>query len=279
MVKNAQKVLNEDKGFNNPVNDYFSYIQGKRDTNNTSYWVTQLYKSGIKLPEIFILKLTSHEYQVLNRTLDTDYDLMEREECIEVLAEKIISKMDENCFNRNQTLVFKKSFTSKVDLLDEYIFLQQSHDDDLFFEELVSAITRIVNERNGKINELVIQGYYNGDKRPCVQENIRLNTRVRAFYSFESKQVLEMVNCWDSMRLKYDLRMRSKTEEQTILEISKLEQTIPIMNQDIRLHYHYLKALIEDKFKELLFKGVWAVDVLITANGYYIVEMKKEENQ
>lgn len=278
MVKNAQKVLNEDKGFNNPVNDYFSYIQGKRDTNNTSYWVTQLYKSGIKLPEIFILKLTSHEYQVLNRTLDTDYDLMEREECIEVLAEKIISKMDENCFNRNQTLVFKKSFTSKVDLLDEYIFLQQSHDDDLFFEELVSAITRIVNERNGKINELVIQGYYNGDKRPCVQENIRLNTRVRAFYSFESKQVLEMVNCWDSMRLKYDLRMRSKTEEQTILEIAKLEQTIPVMNQDIRLHYHYLKALVEEKFKELLFKGVWAVDILITTNGYYIVEMKKEEN-
>lgn len=278
MVKNAQKVLNEDKGFNNPVNDYFSYIQGKRDTNNTSYWVTQLYKSGIKLPEIFILKLTSHEYQVLNRTLDTDYDLMEREECIEVLAEKIISKMDENCFNRNQTLVFKKSFTSKVDLLDEYIFLQQSHDDDLFFEELVSAITRIVNERNGKINELVIQGYYDGDKRPCVQENVRLNTRVRVFYSFESKQVLEMINCWDSMKLKYDLRMRNKTEEQTVLEISKLEQTIPVMNQDIRLHYHYLKALIEDKFKELLFKGVWAVDILITTNGYYIVEMKKEEN-
>lgn len=268
--------ISEGKVNYNPVNEYFSYIQGKRDINNTSYWVTMLYKTGLKIPETFILKLTSNEYHTLNRPIKTEFDLMEKEECIEFLAEKIILKMEDNCFNRNQKLVFKKNFTSKIDVLNEYIFLHHTQDNELFFKELISCITEVVNESEGKINELTIQSYYDLDKRPSIQEDMVLNTRVRAFYSFEAGEVLEMVNCWDSMRIKYDLRKKNATEEQTILEIAKLEQMIPVMNQDIRSHYYFLKAQLEEKLKGLNFNGVWMIDILITTNGYYVVEMKKE---
>lgn len=271
MKKTNERVV----GFS-PARNHFLYLQGKKDVNNTSYWLTQLYHANIKVPETFILKLTANEYHILNRQSRTSEALAEEINCTKALASRLLTKLKENNFKSELLLVFKNHVSSSINLLDEYTPLSSNRVSDLTEEEMVKLIASFVSKNKGKVNELVIQGYYDNQKRPYIQNHIALTTRVRVSYSFETHEVLDIFNAWDSFKIKSQVRERTKTQEQTILDLAKLEKTIPVMNDEIRGHYYFLKDYIEKHFKRLKFKGEWIVDILITDKGYYVVEMKKE---
>ena len=258
------------------MNDYFSFIQGRRSVNNTSYWLSQLYHCGLKTPETFILKLTSSEYRVLNRVQQTEDEVLEERACIHEVADKIVAKMKINGFNFNRLLVMKKQLGGEIDVLEEYVFMHNISNEKTLKRELLNALMIVVFENKGRLNELTIQSYYDKQNRPRVQNEIVLNTRLRVFYSFDTGEVLEVINCWDSIRLKQRLKGKCETKEQAILEIAKLEATVPLMNEDMRGHYYHLKAYLEEHLKELSLSGQWMLDILVTQDGYYVVEMKKE---
>ena len=259
--------------------DRFLYLRGKTDRNNTSYWLTELYNAKIKVPETFILRLTVNEHRILNRQSRTNEELTEEIACTKELVRRLLLKLRENEFKSSFSLVLKNNLSSSIDLLDEYVPLPSNCVLDLKEEELLPLVAGFVSKNKGKVNELVIQGYYDNQDRPLICEHIVLNTRARVYYSFETNEVLEIFNAWDSFKVKTQLKESAKSKEQMILDSAKLEKSISFMNDEIKKHHYFLKAYLEEHLKSLKFKGQWMIDVLITKRGYYVVEMKKEANE
>lgn len=228
------------------------------DENDLGYWYPEIVPlvQCFTIPETFYYFLDYDEYSLFTKT-ETDSEL-EKNQVFYKTAYNLIDKAKERDFELYDRDLFLKSggFSDKFNFNDApYIKKGTAVGEILhrFFRILYDSScvgcplsTRIV------LREFLTTDY----DRPSIYNGMKLNTEIRAFYDFDTKELLGLVNYWD-----YNTMINGLFNEDDLKTFKEVGKEI---EEDYKRVSPQLEKLLKESLQniEIELKGRWSIDFM-----------------
>ena len=255
-----------------PSDDEFEELAKKHyeelleNKNNYSYWYNlidrkNLSNNGIKIVDSKIFLLDYEHYRMigdlyeLRNQLPTDefyqsgkYKLWQNH------IKSLIQDLEPHIYNiKTQTFSNKFEFENSI-----------SYKDDIPSKILDIMFKDFEVEAEG-LSGFIVRDLIKSDIRiPCIYKGMPLNSEFRVFYDFDEDKLLYSVNYWN-----YDYCKDYLIEEDDIVFKHEEER----LNKSFEENQGKIESLIKENAKYFDLEGKWSIDLMITNNQLYLIDM------
>lgn len=232
------------------------YYELMNDENDLSYWYPEIIhlKYCFTIPETFCYPLDYNEYSLFAKT-EFDSEL-EKNRFFYLTAFNLMDKALEWDFNISDRDLFLKSggFSDKFNFNDvPYIKKGTTAGEILhrFFRLLYdsSCVGCPLSTR------IVLREFINTDyNRPSIYNGMKLNTEIRAFYDFDTRDLLGIVNYWD-----YDTMINGIYDKKDLETFKSVGKEI---ENDFKRVSPKLEELLKIALIDVKLEGRWSIDFM-----------------
>ena len=228
--------------------------------NGLPFWYPRTKDIGFRVPETISIPFTRDEVRMLQRGSAKNIDESS-------LLARIEDAATTNNFDLNRELFLRLGdFSNKFNFDTCHIKTP-----DEIYSKFLKSIEDIwyrlewVKEVDLALREFIKAN----NNRNTIYNGMPLNTEFRVFYDFDAKELLGIVNYWDTDTMLDNLSRGN--------DLSVFVNEAHLIESEFNEKKSFLEDEVNDKLKYADLKGKWSIDFLFTGSEFVLIDMAHAE--